>query len=359
MKVVVVASHSGGHVCPAVAFCQGLRERESDTAITFITTDGEIERSLVDTAFHPLYYKREKLTVFTAYKLIALFLNAKTLFQRLKPDVVAGFGGYLSIPFILAAYYYKIPSFIHEQNVTLGSANRFLTRFANKIILSFPQSNGTIAHKEKTFVLGLPLRKELKKADRQQARHYFGFDAQKFILLVVGGSQGSMRINTELVKALKEIDSADIGIIHSTGFLDYERTLKEYEDIKMEKRVVPFIERMDYAMSACDLMISRAGAGTIAEIIFMKTPALLIPYPHAKQHQLDNARFLRNNNAALLMTEEGFDVRVLKEKIIALKNNRRELAQLSASLEMVPGSCAREKLAACAYGLKQWNGERA
>lgn len=355
MKIVVVASHSGGHICPAVAFCQGLREREGDADITFVTTDGEIERKFTDDTFNPLYYKREKLTIFTAYKLIFLFMKANELFLRLQPDLVAGFGGYLSIPFILAAYYRKIPSFIHEQNVTLGRANRFLTRFATKIIVSFPQSNSKATYKEKTLVVGLPLRKELKKVDKQQARRYFGFDAQKFILLVVGGSQGSMTINGELVKVLKEIDSSDIGIIHSTGFLDYERILKEYKDIKLEKRVVPFIERMDYAMSACDLMISRAGAGTIAEIIFMKVPAVLIPYPHAKQHQLDNARFLGDNDAALVMKDQDFDAQILKKQITQLKNNRVELVKISKSLEMIPALCAREELAAFACGVKRWS----
>lgn len=358
MKAVVVASSSGGHVCPALAFCQGLREREGGAAITFVTTDGEIERTLLGSAFPALYYRRERLTVFSAHKLIALFWQARKLFLRLQPDLVAGFGGSLSIPFILAARFHSIPCFIHEQNMTLGRANRLLTLFADKIILSFPPAKGAAAPKAKTLVIGLPLRKGFQKIDKRQARHYFGFNDQDFVLLVAGGSQGSTRINAEAVKALQAVDGAGIGVIHSTGFFDYEHILREYKDIKMHKHIAPFIERMDYAMSACDLMIARAGAGTIAEIAFMKTPAVLIPYPHAQQHQLDNARFLSDNNAALLMEEQGFDASVLKEKIIAVINNRRALAELSSALAAIPGSGARERLAAFAYELTQLKGDR-
>ena len=128
-----------------------------------------------------------------------MFFRARRLIKILKPDLVVSFGGYLGIPFIICAHFARVPNFIHEQNIRLGRANRFLVRFTDKVIFSFSNSQINNKIKDKALILGLPLRKELKKLDKIEAKRYFGFNPESFIILVMGGSQGSSKINAKII----------------------------------------------------------------------------------------------------------------------------------------------------------------
>jgi len=356
MKVLVVASHSAGHIWPAIAFCQGLKEKNKCVDINFISTDGELERRLIDNNINSaLLFKKEKINIFTCYKLLTLTLRAKSMINELSPDLIAGFGGYLSVPFIISAYYQKIPNFIHEQNFDMGIANKFLSRITDQVIFSFPNSPICDRLKNKSLFLGLPLRTEIRRLDKKESLEYFGLDSNRFTLFVMGGSQGSVNINTQIMKILSKEELNDIQVIHSTGFFDYKRVEEEYKNIKTKHKVLPFIDRMDYAFSACDLTICRAGAGTIAEIIALMIPSILIPYPYAKEHQLDNARFLSDRNAAVLIEDSPFCQNELKEKIVELKNNSDKLRQISQSLNSIKMPDARSKMAALAFRLAKEN----
>ena len=130
MKIVVVASHSLGHIAPAIAFCQEIWQQDTQAQIKFITTEGVLERKLLDDSFNPRYYKREKIDIAHAYKLVALFRDAQELLKQFSPDLVIGFGGYLSIGFVFAAKRHKVPVFIHEQNRRLGAQIDFLCRLS-------------------------------------------------------------------------------------------------------------------------------------------------------------------------------------------------------------------------------------
>lgn len=357
MKILVVASHSAGHILPAIAFCQGLTEKNKDIKISFITTDGHLERRLLNNVFifNPIYFRREGITILSCYKLIALIFKAKALIKKIKPALVVGFGGYLSIPFIICAYFEKIPNFIHEQNISLGRANRFLVNFVDNVIFSFANLNIEDKLRNKASVLGLPLRKQLQKIDKKEAKKYFGFDSESFTILVMGGSQGCANINTEIVKALKNLENFNIGVIHITGFYDYERIKQAYKKINIKHRVFSFIDSMEYAFSACDMAISRAGAGTIAEIIYLRIPSILVPYPFAKGHQLDNARFLFDRNAAILIEDKFFNADIIRENLLDLKNNPHRLNQLSESLETIDMSNSKERLVEFALKKAGWN----
>lgn len=353
MTVLVIASHSGGHVSPAAAFAHALQEKKPGTKIVFVTTDGKAEAGFVDKSFEIHFFKREKISVFSAYKLVLLFVQAQSLMKQCTPDLVAGFGGYLSIPFIMAARLKGIPVFIHEQNVRLGRANSFLAPFVDRIICSFPAADSQKSlFAAKRAVMGLPLRKNMRVVEREAARRYFGFDSRHFVLFVSGGSQGSQAINNIVLEALKGSDNPGISIIHSTGHRDYERLLHAYETIPMEKRIMPFIEHVEYAMSACDCMIARAGAGTIAEIIALGVPSLLIPYPYAGGHQLDNARFLSERKAAFLVRQEECTPAFMKNFLADIIGKPQQLEQCRQALASIGTIDAQEKMAdyACQLG---------
>jgi UDP-N-acetylglucosamine--N-acetylmuramyl-(pentapeptide) pyrophosphoryl-undecaprenol N-acetylglucosamine transferase len=345
MRVCVVASHSGGHILPAVAFCQGLKDKYSNVQIDFITTDGKIERQILKDSLSTIFFKKKKISLLTSYNLLGLFFQAQNLVKRLRPDLIAGFGGYLSIPFIACANFYKIPNFIHEQNVRLGLANWFLLRFTDKIIFSFPSSQISDKIKTKALALGLPLRKEIKNIDKNQAREFFGLNPEQFTILVMGGSQGSYKINTQILEVLKEKDIAPLQIIHLTGSFKYDSFVKDYKKLDIKYRLFDFFERMDYAFSAADLVISRAGANTIAELITMQLPSILIPYPYAKLHQLDNARFLTDKGAAILIEDKLLCKNALKGLIRDLTHNPERLGKMKEALKAIKMPDARNRMA--------------
>jgi len=349
MRVLVVASHSAGHILPAIAFCQGLEQQNRDTDINFVTTDGELERRLLNNIKPVLFFKKDKLTILNSYKLIKLTLCASSMIKKIKPNLIVGFGGYLSIPFIICAYLKNIPNFIHEQNFDMGLANKFLARLSDQVIFSFPNSQISDKLKNKALFLGLPLRKEIKIIDKKEALSHFDLNSDKFTLLVMGGSQGAVKINSRIIDVLRDSKLREIQIIHISGPFDYKRVEEEYKGLSIEYRIFPFIDRINYALSACDLVVCRAGAGTIAEVVALRKPSILIPYPFAKQHQLNNARFLSEKHAAILVRDEDCSSSVLREEIINLKNNSDELEQMSQALKAIDMPDARRSIAGLAF----------
>lgn len=335
MKVLVIASHSGGHISPAIAFCESLKDKDKQVQINFVTTKGQIEKKLLDDSFQYLFFERKRITILNILYFFSLFINAHILIKKLEPNLVVGFGGYLSIPFIICAHFKKIPNFIHEQNKKIGLANWFLAKFSDKIVFTFPDTQFDDRIKNKALILGIPLRKELIQLDKKESRRYLGLDTERFTILVMGGSQGSTKINTQIIQVLKDKEFYDSQVIHITGFFDYERITQEYENLNIKYLIFPFAKNMQYLFSACDIVISRAGANTIAEIITFKIPSIMIPYPYAKQHQLDNAHFLSDNDAAILIEDRFCSSEILKEKILYFKNNPARLNQMSRILNTI------------------------
>jgi len=355
MRVCVVASHSGGHILPAVAFCQGLKDKYCNVDIKFITTDGNIEKQILGKYFDVIFFKKKSINLLTSYNLLILFFKAQSLINKLKPDLVVGFGGYLSVPFIISASLFKIPNFIHEQNVRLGLANWFLLRFTDKIILSFPNTNINECIRNKSLYLGLPLRKELIKIKKEEARRYFGLDEKCFTILVMGGSQGSYKINKNMVEVLRDKNISGVQIIHLIGSFEYEHFVKEYSNLDIKYKLFKFLDRMEYAFGAADLVVSRAGANTIAEFIAMQLPSILIPYPYAKLHQYDNARFLVDREAAVLIEDKILDKATLRDMILNFKNHPERLSRISENLSKINIPDARNKMADLTQELKNEN----
>lgn len=259
-------------------------------------------------------------------KLTKSFVHARKILQEFKPDVVVGVGGYASVPTLLAARTLGIPYLVHEQNAWPGLANRLLGLWAKRVCLSFDEADRAF-HRSATVLTGNPVRSAMEQCP--------SLPEGKLCLLVFGGSQGARAINRALVAALPHLaewrDSLEI--VHQSGQLDYEETLRGYQENAWPKaEVKPFINDMARAYAEATLVVCRAGATTLAELTACGRPAILVPYPHAAAgHQSGNAQALAAKGAAMVMEEADLTAERLAQLISGLLHDRVSLLSMSAA----------------------------
>jgi UDP-N-acetylglucosamine--N-acetylmuramyl-(pentapeptide) pyrophosphoryl-undecaprenol N-acetylglucosamine transferase len=302
VKVMVVAGESGGHILPAVGFCQEFKERSKDPSILiFVTTGNYAAEGLIPSEFNPVFLKISK----SPLGLLKLIFFTFYLILTARPDVVFGFGGYIAVPFVVLARLSGKKTLIHEQNVVPGRANRFLSGWADKIAVSFAATQGYFKKRKNVFLAHYPLRRSLNRADKTEALRFFGFQDGMVTILAMGGSQGAHKINEVFAESLKNIKNLEkIQVIHLTGRTDFSMVQGAYNGLPLKSKVFAFLNEMNYAYSAADLVISRSGAGSVIEIMRFGLPSILIPYPYAGAHQIENARVLAEKGAAILLEED-------------------------------------------------------
>lgn len=316
--VAVIAGGTGGHIYPALAFAAQWQLLGHD--VFWIGTEQGLESSIVPQESIPLYFvsgkglrRSGKLN-----QLKALFQGLKGFFQaflilkRLKPHVVLGMGGYVSGPGLLAARCLGIPIVIHEQNAIPGKTNQYMARFAKRVLTAFPE----VLSSFHPIVCGNPVRKTLMNLKPKQAAN------KPLRLLVLGGSRGALNLNQALPSLLTSLEEVEIW--HQTGEAHFSLTQSIYADIQKQGanssivKVSPYIQDMQEAYDWADIVICRAGAMTVFEIMAVGRPAIFIPYPYAvDDHQTKNALYLVNKCAAFLVAET--NLTLLKERIDALK----------------------------------------
>lgn len=334
MRIMVVAAGSGGHIFPAVAFCEELKERRQGALdIVFVTGGRRTQTAPVPQGFNPIVigYTRSILGVFL------LGCVSLRLLWRLKPDLVFGFGGFFSVPFLAAAKLFGRKAFIHEQNVVPGRANRFASLFVDRVAISFKESERYLKFsKRKLCLTRYPLRRSLKRVERREALDFFGFREGYFTLLVAGGSQGARRLNGKFLEALGvNKNLSRLQVIHLTGPADFEKVREAYRRLAVMSKVFAFLDEMNYAYSIADLVISRAGAGCVNEIIRFGLPSILVPYPYAGEHQKENARVLAGRGAAILLEDAKMSSTLFNGLLdIFIDDNmrRRTMGRLTASV---------------------------
>jgi len=334
MKILVVTGSSGGHIFPALSFIEALKESDKKIDTLLVLPKKSLRQESLPAS---LKVKQISISVIKpglgVGNLIALFNFFKGSFESLfllleyNPEVVVGFGSLNSIPLVLLAWIFRIRTLIHEQNVIPGRANRVLAKFADKIALSFSSTRDYLnVSREKMIITGNPIRKELKRIDRAEAFEFFGFNENKFTILVVGGSQGSHRINMCFLEAIANIpERSRFQVVHICGQMDFDLLLKKYEDLDLKFALYPFLNEMQYAYSAASLVISRAGATTVAELLNFGLPAIIIPYPYAYAHQSSNAQVLETMGVARIIKDDELDAQRLKQALLDLANNPEEL----------------------------------
>ena len=366
MKILAITGSSGGHIFPTLGFLDTLNKKHKDIDVLLVLPSHQ--KFWCESITHQvenLGYKLNYISI-SSIKLSLDFKNFTAILRFLKgsfesifillafrPDVVVGFGSLVCIPMVLFAWLLGMKTLIHEQNVIPGRANRFLAKFTDRIAVSFAQTGDYFkAHKRKVVVTGNPIRKELNRIDKNKALDFFGFNSDKFTILVMGGSLGSHRINFAFLRAVSAMpDKLSLQVIHLTGPADYGLLNDSYKDLNINSRLFNFLESMQYAYSACDLLVSRAGATTITEIIFFGLAAIVIPYPFAYRHQIANAKVLETIGSGIIIQDNELGGDILRKNIDGLINNPERIKAMRSCYGNIPRLNANDLLAEAVLSL--------
>ncbi|MCB0292480.1 MAG: undecaprenyldiphospho-muramoylpentapeptide beta-N-acetylglucosaminyltransferase [Calditrichaeota bacterium] len=313
-RVLIAGGGTGGHVYPALAIIDGLREKGSFEFL-YVGGNGGIETRIVPPREIPLeaiwisgFARSLSLkNLLFPIKLAVSMVQSWQIIRKFRPDVAVGTGGYVSGPVMYVAARRGVPVLIQEQDVYPGITTRLLARYARRICLSFAAAQEHLSpHRAKLTVTGNPVRAGLAGANRVAAREKWQLQADKMTLLIFGGSQGARAINRAMAAILPEIlAESELQVLWQTGSSQYQDVCDRYPEPPDTVKIVPYIDDMSEAYAAADLIVSRAGANSLAELAVVGRPAILVPYPYAAgDHQAHNSRMVEAQGAAL-MVEEG------------------------------------------------------
>lgn len=341
MRIIISGGGTGGHIYPAIAIAKTIAGRERDAEILFVGTEGGLESQLVpreglDFAAIRVRGFRRKLSADTVKTVIELFkgmADAFRILKEFKPDVVIGTGGYVAGPVLMLAALRGIPTLIHEQNVLPGITNRILARFADKVAVSFKEAAEYFSTPGKIVVTGNPIRKELLGKNREKSIQKLGFRKDLPLVLVFGGSKGSKGLNDAMLEVISLLYyERAFQLLHVTGSDRYDQFMEGLAgrgiDLKAESHisVIPYLHDMPDALAAAELVVTSAGAITLAEITAVGVPAILVPKAYATDnHQEYNARALEKNGAAIVILEKELDGKRLYRQIEELLKDKDAL----------------------------------
>lgn len=351
MRFVVTGGGTGGHIYPALAIARGLQQRYPGCAIMYLGTNRGLEADIVPKAgleFHAVRAVGIKRSLSphnlkVPWEALAGYRGARKLIAAFAPQAVVGTGGYVCGPVLLAASRLKIPTLIHEQNALPGITNRVLSRVVDRVAVTFEDSLKYFPPRAGAVLTGLPVRPEVLSAGRARAREKFGVREDELLVLSFGGSQGARSLNRAVAGVLGELAGRrGLKLLHVTGsgqhggFMQLTRSQGYGDNFPDNITIVPYLYEMPEALAAADLVISRAGAATLAEITVRGLPSILVPYPYATgNHQEHNARALVSRGAAEMIKDSELSGGVLLHKLDRLLGDRdrlREMAEASRRL---------------------------
>ncbi|WP_099222344.1 undecaprenyldiphospho-muramoylpentapeptide beta-N-acetylglucosaminyltransferase [Listeria costaricensis] len=355
MKVVVSGGGTGGHIYPALAFIRRFKEMYPETEFLYIGTEKGLEADIVPRENIP--FRSIEITGFKRkisaenIKTVMRFLKgvkkSKQMLREFQPDVVIGTGGYVCGPVVYAAAKLGIPTLIHEQNSVAGLTNKFLSRYADKVAICFEEVSDSFAS-EKIVFTGNPRASEVIGVEPGTVLTEYGLEADLPTVLVFGGSRGARGLNEAVDRALPDWQGKDYQLLYVTGDVHYDK-VKNSEAARNSGEHVsiqPFVYDMPRVLNAVALVVSRAGATTLAELTALGVPSILIPSPYVTaNHQEQNARSLEKNGAAVVITESRLpEVNLMQEidRIMAseetlsdMKYRAKELGKPDASTKLV------------------------
>ncbi|MBI5145239.1 MAG: UDP-N-acetylglucosamine--N-acetylmuramyl-(pentapeptide) pyrophosphoryl-undecaprenol N-acetylglucosamine transferase [Candidatus Omnitrophica bacterium] len=364
MKILVATGASAGHIFPALSFLEELKAKSPDIETLLILPRSSRERRSLDAlalcASNIKYISLSNIrlsldlkNILTILRFFKGSLESIFILFNFQPDIVVGFGTLVSLPIIFFAWVFRIKTLLHEQNVIPGRANMLLAKIADRIAVSFLKTEDYLkVSKNKIVLTGNPLRQSLAPVPKAQALEFFQFSQNKFTILVMGGSLGSHSINNIFFKSLSLLSCrARLQVIHLAGLKDYELLRDDYKGLDIDVRLYDFLKEVQYAYVASDLIICRAGAMTISELINFEAPAIIIPYPFACAHQLANAKVLEEAGCAIIIEEKNLSVQVLQQNIELFLNNPDKLKNMHASYHCFPQNHAADLLVDAALSL--------
>lgn len=345
-KVILTTGGTGGHIYPALSVGESLKSKNID--VLFVGTSIRMEKDIVPKAG----FRFIGLNIAPPRTLKNIFGYIKGIFKgislvwREKPDAIIGFGNYISIPVLIGGVLLRKKIYLQEQNANLGGTNKIFYRFAKKIFLAFEKTYDDIPlkYQNKCVVTGNPLREEIYSINSHEERKRMKVEPNEKILLITGGSLGAKEINDAVLKNWERIlEDKNIRLYWATGEKNYDEIVKNISRTKIQDTVRPYFENMINIMAAADLVVCRAGALTISEIIQLGKPSVIIPYNSIKVGQYANGKLLKDVGAALmyknseatLAIEKAFELLENKEELDSMKINIRNLKQENAAEKII------------------------
>lgn len=357
-RFLFAAGGTGGHLYPAVAVAEEIKKMKPESEILFVGTKDKIEGKVIP----KLGYKFKTIWIkgfarkfnwsnlLFPVRLLVSLIQSIIISMKFKPKVAIGTGGYVAGPAIWGASVMGAKIILMESNSYPGITTRLLERYADEIHLSFESSRKYLRRQNIIHVTGNPVRENLGTINKTEAKKFFGLDENKKTVLILGGSLGASSINNAIEKSLNTLVGNNIQLIWQTGKNYYER-YKSYNFAAV--KIFDFVEDMNKAYSACDLLVARAGATTIAELTVLGLPAILIPSPNvAENHQYHNAKALQDENAAVLILDDELEPR-LQETILNLINDPDKLNMLSSNAKKLAKPEAAKAIAMSAIKFAQ------
>jgi len=348
MRVLLAGGGTAGHTSPLLATADALRRLGAGVDITCVGTPRGLENTVVPAAGYrlelippvPLPRQMNAELFRVPRNLRAAVRAARGLIERTQPDVIVGYGGYVSLPVYLAARRRRVPVVVHEQNALPGLANKIGARVATRVAVSFPDTP-----LPKAEYVGLPIRTLISGVDRSalraEARTFFGLDPARPTVVVTGGSQGARRLNESISRAAPVFAQKGVQVLHVVG---------PKNDVVAPVTGVPyvvlnFVDRMDYALAAADLMVCRAGANSVVEAAAVGVPAVFVPLPIGNGEQRRNAQPVVDAGGAVLVEDAAFTADWVAERVVPLAADAARLEAMSAKAQALVPRDADERLA--------------
>jgi len=358
MRIIFAGGGTGGHINPALSIADYVKKRDDNFEAIFVGTNHGLEKKLVPQAGYDIKYidiqgfsrKNMLKNIYVLKKLNDAKRDCVKLIKDFKPDCIVCTGGYVSGPVAMAAKKMGVPALIHEQNVYPGLTVKGAEKCVKYVAVSFDETISHMSDPEKCVVTGNPVRPEILSADSIKAKREFGVWNKPFVL-IFGGSLGADRINQTVIGMLqKACEERKFQLLFGTGDRNYENVMSRIKELGInipeeDIKIVPYINNMDVAMAAADVVVARSGAITVSELAVLGKPSVLIPSPNVvRNHQEQNAREIEKNGAAIVLTEDELTSDKLYETINKLVDDRDRLDKMSECAEKIAKPDALEKL---------------
>ena len=344
-KIILTTGGTGGHIYPALAVAKVLEK--NDVEVIFSGTIHRMEKDLIPN----LGYKFIGMDILplrsikSLYKMVKATFKAVNILRKENPDAVIGFGNYISIPTLFAALILRKKIYLQEQNANLGLANRLFYRFSKKTFLAFEQTfdDLPIKHHDRLLVTGNPLREEFFEINREDERERLKIEEDEKVLLVTGGSLGAKSINTAMLKKWDQLlKEKNIRVYWSTGKNNFEEINNKISKLKSNDVVKPYFDNMCGIMSVADIVICRAGAITVSELIQLEKPAILVPLQIKGVGQYYNAKILSEKDGALIYKNDQLEEAL--DKALSLLKDEKQISDMKSKIKFLKRRNAAEKI---------------
>jgi UDP-N-acetylglucosamine--N-acetylmuramyl-(pentapeptide) pyrophosphoryl-undecaprenol N-acetylglucosamine transferase len=361
LRFIISGGGTGGHIFPAIAIANALKKKNPGNEFLFVGALGRMEMEKVPAAGYKIEGLdisgiQRKLTLknfLLPFKIVISILKSKSIIKRFSPDVAIGVGGYASGPLLYAATSGNIPALIQEQNSFAGITNKILSKRVQKICVAY-EGMEKFFPAAKIILTGNPVREDMVMVGgkKKEAMHFFQLDEEKQTVLIIGGSLGAKTINESIEEGIPEFNGKDIQLIWQTGKSFASRAADVVKKSRTNNiRTFDFIQRMDFAFAAADIIISRAGASSVSELALIAKPAILVPSPNvAEDHQTKNALALVDKSAAILIADRNAK-KELVSTTLDLLNDKDLQNSLSKNIQTMAVNNSADKIADVVYSL--------